>query len=58
MKISTKQRKQSANQFQQIFGADEFSIKVAQTIDWGKRSIDILNQEVGKMLVESILLMD
>ena len=58
MKTSTKQRKQSANQFQQLFGADEFNLKIAQTIDWGKRSIDMLNQEVGKMLVESILLMD
>lgn len=58
MKTSTKQRKQSANQFQQLFGADEFNLKIAHTIDWGKRSIDMLNQELGKMLVESILLMD
>lgn len=58
MKTSTKQRKHSANQFQQLFGADEFNLKIAQTINWGKRSIDMLNQEVGKMLVESILLMD
>lgn len=58
MKKSTKQRKQSANQFQQILGEDNFARKVAQTISWGKRSIDSLNQEIGKMLVESILLMD
>ena len=58
MKESTKERKQSANQFQQLFGEDNFALKVAQTISWGKRSIDSLNQEIGKMLVESILLMD
>ncbi len=58
MKRSTKQRKQSANQFQQLLGEDNFALKVAQTISWGKRSIDSLNQEIGKMLVESILLMD
>jgi transposase-like protein len=58
MKKSTKQRKESANQIQQLYGIDEFNLKVAQTIDWGKRSIDLLNQEMGRMLVESILLMD
>jgi transposase-like protein len=31
---------------------------VAQTISWGKRSIDSLNHEIGQMLVETILLMD
>jgi transposase-like protein len=58
MKEATKKRKQIANQFEEIYGEDNFAMKVAQTIDWGKRSIDMLNQEVGKMLVESILLMD
>lgn len=58
MKKSTKQRKESANQIQQFYGTDAFNLKVAQTIDWGKRSIDMLNQEMGKMLVESIFLMD
>lgn len=58
MKTSTKQRKQSANQFQQLFGAEEFNLKIAETVDWGKRSIDMLNQQMGRMLVESILLMD
>jgi transposase-like protein len=58
MKISTKQRKQSAKQIQQLFGADDFSLKITQTIDWGKQSIDLINRQVGKMIVESILLMD
>lgn len=58
MKKSTRERKQSANQFQQIFGADNFALKVAQTISWGKRSIDSLNHEIGRMLIESIMLMD
>lgn len=58
MKISTKQRKQSAKQIQQLFGADDFSLKIAQTIDWGKQSLDLINRQVGKMIVESILLMD
>lgn len=46
MKISTKQRKQSAKQFQQLFGADDFNFKIAQTIDWGKQSIDLINRTV------------
>ena len=58
MKISTKQRKQSAKQFQQLFGADDFNFKIAQTIDWGKQSIDLINRQVGRMIVESIFLMD
>jgi transposase-like protein len=58
MKRSTRQRKQSANQFQQLLGEDNFALRVAETISWGKKSIDSLNHEIGKMLVESILLMD
>jgi transposase-like protein len=58
MKINTKQRKASASHFQELLGEDNFALKVAQTISWGKKSIDSLNQEIGKMLVESILLMD
>lgn len=58
MKKSTRERKQSANQFEQLLGEDTFALKVAQTISWGKRSIDSLNNEIGRMLVESILLMD
>ncbi|MBK9038594.1 MAG: hypothetical protein IPL83_05415 [Bdellovibrionales bacterium] len=58
MKRSTRQRKQSANQIQQLLGEDNFALKVAQTIRWGKASIDSLNHEIGRMLVESILLMD
>ncbi len=58
MKTSTKNRKQSAKQFQQLFGADEFNLKIAETINWGKQSIDLINKQVGKMIVESIFLMD
>jgi putative transposase len=58
MKRSTRQRKQSANQFQQLLGEDNFALKVAQTISWGKKSVDSLNHEIGRMLVESIMLMD
>jgi transposase-like protein len=58
MKRNTKQRKQSAREFQQLIGPDSFTSKVAEIISVGKSSIDALNQEIGKMLVESILLMD
>lgn len=58
MKTNTKQRKVSASHFQELLGEDNFALKVAQTISWGKKSIDSLNQEIGKMLVESIFLMD
>ncbi len=58
MKQITKQRKQSTSHFQQLLGEENFALRVAQTISWGKRSIDSLNHEIGKMLVEAILLMD
>lgn len=58
MKKSTKARKESTSHFQQLLGEDSFALRVAQTISWGKKSIDSLNHEVGKMLVEAILLMD
>jgi putative transposase len=58
MKRITKERKESANHFQNFFGKNDFLAKVAQTIDFGKQAIDSLNHDVGKMLVESILLMD
>ena len=58
MKSTTRKRKESANNFKHLIGESEFSQRVAQTISWGKRSIDSMNQELGRMLVESILLMD
>lgn len=58
MKTSTNQRKQSAKQFQQLFGVDDFNYKIAQAIDWGKKSIDLINRQVGRMMVESIFFMD
>ena len=58
MKRNTKQRKVSASHFKELLGEDNFALKVAQTISWGKKSIDSMNQELGRMLVESILLMD
>lgn len=58
MKSNTKQRKQTATHFKQLLGEETFEQKVAQTISWGKRSVDSLSHELGRMLVESILLMD
>lgn len=58
MKSITRKRKESANHFKNLVGESEFSQRIAQTISWGKRSIDSMNQELGRMLVESILLMD
>ncbi len=58
MKRNTKQRKVSASHFKELLGEDNFALKVAQTISWGKKSLDSMNQELGRMLVESILLMD
>lgn len=58
MKRTTKQRKQTATQFQQLLGEDNFTLKTAQIISWGKKSLDSLNHEMGRMLVESIMLMD
>jgi putative transposase len=58
MKRSTKSRKESASHFQSLLGEEVFALQVAEAISFGKRSIDSLNREVGKMLIESILLMD
>lgn len=58
MKQTTKTRKQSTRHFQQLLGEQSFALKVIETISWGKKTLDSMNHEVGKMLVEAILLMD
>lgn len=58
MKQSTKARKESTSHFKQLLGEENFALKIAQAISWGKKSIDSMNHEIGKMLVEAILLMD
>ena len=58
MKKSTRQRKETPIHFQNLFADNGFVLKVAQIISCGKKSLDSLNHEMGKMLVESILLMD
>lgn len=58
MKNSTRQTKESAIHFQQMLGQKTFATKIAETISVGKKVVDTMNQEIGKMLVEAILLMD
>lgn len=59
MKKVTRQRKQTAKDFQRIFGGqDQFSKKIQQTIKFGKVGFDLLSQDLGRMLVESIMLLD
>ena len=58
MKQATKQRKRSTSQFRQLLGEESFALRIAETISLGKRAIDSLNHEIGKMLVEAIMLMD
>lgn len=58
MKKSTRRRKESAKDFSRIIGEYEFTRKVFETISWGKKTFDSLNYELGRMLCESILLMD
>ncbi len=58
MKKSTSKRKATAKEISTILGEDQFSRKVMETISWGKKTFDSLNYEVGRMLCESILLMD
>ena len=58
MKTHTRKRKVSAINLKHLVGEDEFSLRLAQTISWRKKSIDSMNLELGRMLVESILLMD
>lgn len=58
MKKVTSKRKATAKEISNILGDDQFSRRVLETISWGKKSFDSLNFEVGRMLCESILLMD
>lgn len=58
MKKVTSKRKATAKEISNIIGEDQFSRKVLETISWGKKSFDSINYEMGRMLAESILLMD
>ena len=58
MKASTKERKVCARRIKNLVGEEAIALRVAETIRWGKKSIDSLNQEIGRMVVEAILLMD
>ena len=58
MKNSTKRRKETANHFQQMIGRNNFAQKITEIISVGKKAVDSLNHELGKMMVESIFLMD
>ena len=58
MRNDTKQRKNASKSFQKVSEDDLMLGKMFQIFSEGKRAFDGLMMDMGRMLAESILLMD
>lgn len=58
MKRSTKQRKADATAIENVFGEARLASELLNIASFGKQAIDALNQDLGRMLVESIFLLE
>lgn len=58
MRNDTKQRKNARKSFQKISGDDWMKDRMYQILSSGKKAFDGLMMDMGKMLAESIMLMD
>ena len=58
MKETTKARKQSASDIQNLFGEERLASQMLGILTYGKQAFDSLQHDVGRMLVESILLLE
>ena len=58
MKETTKARKQSASDIQNLFGEERLASQMLGILTFGKQAFDSLQYDVGRMLVESIFLLE
>ena len=58
MKETTKARKQSASDIQNLFGEERLGSQMLEILTFGKQAFDSLQYDVGRMLVEPIFLLE
>jgi putative transposase len=58
MKQSTKRRKQTASDIQKVFGEERLARQLLTITNFGKQAFDSLHHELGRMLVESIFILE
>src|SRR5258708_35291027 len=58
MKQSTKNRKKAASDFHTLFGEERLAKQLLTITNFGKQAFDSLHHDLGRMLVESIFLIE
>ncbi len=58
MKKTTKQRKANATAIENVYGQERLAGELLNIANVGKLAFDSLNHELGRLLVESIFLME
>jgi len=58
MKQSTKDRKKAASDIQELFGEQRLARQLLTITNFGKQAFDALHHDLGRMLVESIFLLE
>lgn len=58
MKKTTKARKQSANDIHTLFGEERLAQQMLDILRFGKQAFDSLHHDLGRILVESIFLLE
>ena len=58
MKVDTKQRKKARKGFAQVYGDEELAARMVHVLQIGKKGLDSLVMELGRMLAETIMDME
>lgn len=58
MKQATRKRKQAASDIQRVFGEERLAQQLLTITNFGKQAFDSLHHDLGRMLVESIFLLE
>ena len=55
MKVDTKQRKKARKGFAQMYGDEELATRMVHVLQVGKKGLDSLVMDLGRMLAETIM---
>jgi hypothetical protein len=58
MKVDTKQRKKARKGFAQVYGGEDLAARMVHVLQVGKKGLDSLVMELGRMLAETIMDME
>ena len=58
MKVDTKQRKKARKGFAQVYGDEELTTRMVHLIQTGKKGLDSLVMDLGRMLAQTIMDME